>query len=312
MDWFVWKDNAQVGPLSDEAIQAMAQRGDLQPSTLLWHADLPKWTVAAEVPGLDIASSPSPSPSFVPPSPSFAASSGPKLFGARAPQSSPAGEAFSRPSSFAQPFAVQASPEPAYATASGSGPSVPLQDGQAVHMVVRGPAGPWARFWARTLDVMLASLVLGLALAIVAPGLSGSLDTMTSGLSGVIFTMVALPLAMVVDAGIYAIFGNTLGKLIAGIKVWSTEGQKLSFSAYLFRNLGVYVQGYALGIPLVNIATMIYCWRKVAAGETLRWDVASNSQCYSQGSNIARNFVVATVWFVIIFLISVINRAAGV
>ncbi len=286
MDWFVWKDKEQVGPFSEEAIHAMAERGDIQPSTLLWHADLPKWTVAAQVPGIGVTAS----PSFPPPPV-------PKLFGAAAPAR-----------------AVPAQSVPAYSGAAQSIPSSvgPGYDGSMVHTVVRDVARPWARFWARSVDMLVSAGLLGVMLGIVAPSLFEPGSSIASGSGSVIFALITLPLAMVVDAGVYALFGNTLGKLIAGVKVLTTDGQKLTFAAYLHRNLGLYVQGYGLGIPLVNFGLMIYCWRKAAGGGTLGWDVATNSRCFSAGNNLFRNFVTAFIWIVIIVFISASRGAAGV
>jgi uncharacterized RDD family membrane protein YckC len=61
---------------------------------------------------------------------------------------------------------------------------------------------------------------------------------------------------MILDAVAYALFGNTLGKWTAGIKVKSVSGDKVSFLTYLKRNFGMYLFGYGAGIPIVNLVTM--------------------------------------------------------
>ncbi len=163
-------------------------------------------------------------------------------------------------------------------------------------------AGPWARFWARNFDILVSGLLVGAVAGMIAPALFLPGSPIESGTGQMVFALIMFPLALVVDAAIYALFGNTLGKLIAGVKVLTCDGLNLTFSAYLRRNLTMYVRGYAFGIPIVYLGTLIYSWRKASRGELLGWDVATKSACVGKGDGVFRNVITAGSMIAIAFL----------
>ena len=163
-------------------------------------------------------------------------------------------------------------------------------------------AGPWARFWARSMDILVSSLLVGAVAGALAPGLFLPGNPTEGGIGNAVFALILFPLTLVVDAAIYALFGNTLGKLVAGVKVLTCDGLNLTFSAYLHRNLTMYVQGYAFGIPLVSIGTLFYSWRKASRGELLGWDIATQSACVGNGDGVLRNFIAAGIMITIAIL----------
>lgn len=60
------------------------------------------------------------------------------------------------------------------------------------------------------------------------------------------------PFCLVLDAGLYRIFGNTPGKAMLGIRVMDAQDRKPGFLAYLLRNIKVWLIGRGLGIPLLG------------------------------------------------------------
>lgn len=253
MDWYFKKGEGQeqIGPLSEKALRAMAERGDIQPGALLWHAGMAEWVAAGDVPGV-----------LTPPA------------------------ADGAPPSVPSPTSVP--------TTRTKGPSNP--DGVAGGAVASPVAGPWARFWARSLDMFVSVSLLAFIGGMVVPSLAEPGSVLEGQQGDLILGLVLLPVSMVVDAGIYTMFGNTLGKWIAGVKVLSSDGRKLPFKDYLWRNLGVYVQGYGLGLPLVSLVTLIYSWNKASKGEDLGWDRSKNRACFGINNSLIRNFVTAAIW----------------
>jgi len=60
------------------------------------------------------------------------------------------------------------------------------------------------------------------------------------------------PFTLVLDAGLFRIFGNTPGKAMLGVRVTDAQGIKLGFPAYLLRNIKVWIIGRGLGIPVLS------------------------------------------------------------
>lgn len=61
-DWYYARGGQRVGPLSFESLLELARNGAFAASDLVWHATLPAWTPASEVPGLSEVSFPAPKP----------------------------------------------------------------------------------------------------------------------------------------------------------------------------------------------------------------------------------------------------------
>jgi hypothetical protein len=71
-----------------------------------------------------------------------------------------------------------------------------------------------------------------------------------------IFAWMMVPIAMVADAAVVAVFGNSLGKGLLGVRVRSMDGKALRFSAYMQRNFKVWTYDFGLCIPLISLLTM--------------------------------------------------------
>ncbi len=119
-------------------------------------------------------------------------------------------------------------------------------------------AGSWTRCGARTLDVILESIVICFLLSISAP------------IGGII----ALPFALLLDGVIYAIFGTTFGKWLFGIKVVDRSGVAVSAGRYFYRNLRVWWGGYGLGLPLICLITGSVQQYRILKGKSATYDQA--------------------------------------
>jgi hypothetical protein len=119
--------------------------------------------------------------------------------------------------------------------------------------------GVWRRYAARTLDLLLWTFLAGYAVAFI-NGVTGwhLLQFRSTLMVNVSFMgMVYLPLALFIDALIYAACGNSIGKALLGIRVVEPDGTAPSFSRYLARNFSVWVRGFAFGLPIAQQLIMI-------------------------------------------------------
>ncbi|MES0098639.1 RDD family protein [Mesorhizobium sp. M0019] len=133
-------------------------------------------------------------------------------------------------------------------------------------------ASPWLRFFARSLDVWVATIVIivvgGVILAIYFPSAFLAVTGANESAIGLIF----LPITLLMLALCSAVFGNTIGKALFGIKVRNLS-QHGSLRFFLRRELQVWVTAFALGIPLIALFTQGFQYRKVAAGQPASYDV---------------------------------------
>lgn len=122
----------------------------------------------------------------------------------------------------------------------------------------------WLRWAARTFDLLLAQAVIATPVMI----LIGAYDPRFlygANYQGQLFwlALASIPFALMLDALIYAGFGNTLGKALAGISVTKADGQRLAFGSYLRRNMRLWVSGLGLGFPIVSAISELYQYRQV-------------------------------------------------
>jgi hypothetical protein len=72
-----------------------------------------------------------------------------------------------------------------------------------------------------------------------------------------LFFVITLPVALLVDALLYRLFGATPGKALLGIVVRSADGTPLGAQQYLRRNVSVWWRGLGCGVPLVDFVLLV-------------------------------------------------------
>lgn len=165
------------------------------------------------------------------------------------------------------------------------------------HLLALSPAGPWRRFFARTVDMSLIAVPISFGIAYWIANISQDFALwMQHPFAGYAFAWAILPLALLVEVGVVAVFGNTLGKALLGIKIATIDAQRLKAAQYLQRQIGVYWYGFCTGLPLVPLFTM---WRqrgRLKAGKQTSYD---DGRFYVKAKNMSvlRAFFAAIVVF---------------
>src|SRR5258708_21929394 len=149
-------------------------------------------------------------------------------------------------------------------------------------------AEPWLRYWARALDNMIWISVLSFLLGMLWPSLFREGGFLAAKGAAILVGWLILPFAMVLDAIAFAIFGNTLGKWLAAIKILTLRGEPVPFQDYLKRNFGVYFSGFGTGFPLVSLFTLVSSYNRAKRGEIMSWDQNEGTRCYTQSSSDGR------------------------
>lgn len=130
------------------------------------------------------------------------------------------------------------------------------------------------RFFARIFDVWWETMLVGFFLGSVLSTYSASFAKwiLFSPYAEQIFGVLCLPIALVMDAAIYKIFGNTPGKALLGIQIRHSNGERLELDQYLGRNFSMWWYGLAAGVPFINLITMSNQGDRLNKGEPASYD----------------------------------------
>jgi hypothetical protein len=128
-----------------------------------------------------------------------------------------------------------------------------------------------------------------------------------------LFAMLCLPVAMVVDASVYYVAGNTPGKALLGLKITTLDGGRLSWPAYVRRNLAVWARGLGCGIPLVSLIAMWRRAREASVGADVSYDMKTGHQVSAAPIGVVRKmaFGVLSVGLVAVAVAPPPVRPAG-
>lgn len=139
---------------------------------------------------------------------------------------------------------------------------------------------PWLRFWARTVDYVWFSMLLGMLLNALVPGealvrLREVLTTATPGHALLIMTLVntaTFVLFIPLEALWLSRRGTTPGKALLRIQVRRLDGSLPAYSQALLRSALVFVKGVALCLPVIPLFVMSWCRIRLIQLGATSWD----------------------------------------
>jgi uncharacterized RDD family membrane protein YckC len=160
---------------------------------------------------------------------------------------------------------------------------------------------PWVRYWARSVDYALFSLLCGLALSILPVEIESDAFLNLIGVSILFFWIFF-------EALFLSTWGTTPGKWLLRITVRNWKGYKLNFAEALLRSFYVWLIGIGTGIiPIISLITQIVSYYKLTNHGITTWDEKGNFIVYHEKIGLFRTLVAA--FFLIIFFIIVIIGA---
>lgn len=174
-----------------------------------------------------------------------------------------------------------------------------------------GQHHPWRRFFARTVDICTAGLVLFLLLIFAfnatmpeqAAGFAKAIENPIA--EGVVLHLIWLP----VDALLLSWFGTTPAKWLFGIRVAHPGGDLLTFSEALNRSSLVFVQGVGFGIPFVALFTQLFAYRRLTKTGTTLWDTSANAVVLRKNWGVFRALACTAAIFAVLILRSALDAA---
>lgn len=173
-------------------------------------------------------------------------------------------------------------------------PDAPVQPAAKLH--------PWARYWAKMLDVGLFSLLAGIPVAVV--GVQGVAGDVIGWLLFVLF----FPLA---EGASIAKTTGTPGKALFNIAVTDAAGAKLGLRAAVRRSYAATAIGLGLAIPFVSFATMVFGYFDYTRKGAAYWDRAANAayRAAPTGKSWIVLCVIGLVVFIFLFMIAAASLA---
>jgi uncharacterized RDD family membrane protein YckC len=94
---------------------------------------------------------------------------------------------------------------------------------------------------------------------------------------------------------VISFFGTSAGKAIAGLRVQTTDREKLSLEIALRRNLLLYVKGFFLGVPLLILAGYIKSYQDMRERGFTTWDEDTGSRVFAENLGEWRIFLIGTL-----------------
>ena len=132
---------------------------------------------------------------------------------------------------------------------------------------------PWRRFFARTLDSALVSLLLWTVLALVFRVNIARVPGLVDWLLGLVQWGVLIP----AEGLLLSKWGTTPGKWIMGIRMEHVDGRRLTFGEAAGRAWRIFTRGMGWTIPIYNLYRLWRSYRAVKETGEAEWDWEWNS-----------------------------------
>lgn len=158
---------------------------------------------------------------------------------------------------------------------------------------------PWRRYFARTLDIFLYntfwSAILGLIFHV-------NLTT-RSNFGRLIDLIIVTAIMLFLEPILLHLFGTTLGKMIFGLRIESSDGKRLSYGEGFERTWGIIGAGFGYNIPIYNLIRLWRSYNLCKENEIQPWDeyiayTIKDTKAY-------RSVVFVGTYAVLFFLLSV-------
>lgn len=174
-------------------------------------------------------------------------------------------------------------------------------------------AGSFPRFFARMFDTWWETILIGFLLSAILGEYSSAFDVwiLSNSYAGLVFGILCLPLALVLDAVVYNIAGNTPGKALLGVQVRHANGERLELDRYVSRNFSMWWYGLAAGVPFINLITMSNQGDRLNKGELASYDEAAGYVVTARPTGLAKKAAFGAAFFCLFMIIAGIGNVSN-
>ncbi|WP_426447188.1 RDD family protein [Paenibacillus sp. S-38] len=152
---------------------------------------------------------------------------------------------------------------------------------------------PWMRYWARSLDLLLWATVLEALLAALPVSVPIPAPRL---LLPILFALLWLP----VESLLLSAWGTTPGKLLFGVKVRRTDGEKAAWTQAFRRSMLLLWRGLGLEVPVISMLTMLNAHHELHRHGQTSWDRDTGLQVEYRSKSWSNTLA---VWVLIILLV---------
>lgn len=289
--WWYESSGEKAGPVEEAVLLEQYLSGALAASTLVWAAGQEDWAPMASVLRLPVR--PPDLPPVVPPT---------------LPLAMPQAPTFT-PSAYAQPTGRVALAKPGFES-----PDTNQHTGQTVSSTV-DLATAWRRFSARMLDTAIFGYAgYGVSLAVMTS--TGFVSDVPSPIEDGIWYFalffVAGPILTSILEGLWwSFFRGTPGKSVLGVQVVKTDGTPPDGFEYGGRLAAMYVQAFALQIPLISLFPVLFQYMRVSRGKPASYDSGKYQVLYREQERVGLGIVKVVGMLFLSLLIAVAAMALG-
>lgn len=134
---------------------------------------------------------------------------------------------------------------------------------------------PWRRCFARYLDILINGLIaFWMLINVISPEIYDEITTLSDNptLQLAINSIIITVLSCFVSAAFVGYTGTSIGKWIFGIAILNHDYQKIGYKKALSREFKIYIDGMALGIPLICFFPMWSSYKRLTNTGTTQWD----------------------------------------
>jgi uncharacterized RDD family membrane protein YckC len=157
---------------------------------------------------------------------------------------------------------------------------------------------PWVRFWARTLDMYIYGIALGVLIGILAP---------YEDISDIEFYILFALTWPFLEALFISRLGYTPAKLALSTKVSKIDGGLLSYKEALLRSFWAFSEGAGAGIPLINLVTLSISYNYLKSTGATKWDTYYCCSVTHQRIGLIRATLVVILFIGILVLLEYAN-----
>lgn len=262
-DWYFALEGAPDGPHSEEVIRGLFLSGRLNGATLVWSEGMQQWeSLRLQEAFQNLRVAPPPLP---PQEPIVRNIRVPSTVASAVERVEPERVTISR-SSWAPVSDELIASEDKKPDGWGEPILIPAAERRELNQ-----NSPWSRYFARALDLTITGYVAGLgvgyALAYWAPSLYLQFVSQQSQVQNLLL----LPVAFMLNGIVTGIFGTTIGKSVMALRFTYLNGH-LGLMGQIVRELKVWVQGLAFGIPIVSIFSGVFQYRRITRGLPASYD----------------------------------------
>jgi len=159
----------------------------------------------------------------------------------------------------------------------------------------------WLRYFARTIDMLIGTLFIGLIFGIafgIITSILGYSQNFLLEIPDLILTIFLIAIYFFIEASIISKFGTTPAKKLFGITLFDSSGEKLDYKTSLQRGFILWFKGLALSIPLISLITLGIAYNTYTDEGKTSWDKTLNVIVLHQKISTIRFIIGIIIWLI--------------